>query len=52
MAKNMYQKREERKQNKLNNDNEEMFNKTTINWLMETYGNTHSNLYKIRILTN
>ncbi len=34
------------------NNNTENTNKTNINWLMETYGNTHSNLYKIRILTN
>ena len=45
----MYKKREQRKNNK---DLEKESLKTNINWLMETYGNTHSNLYKIRILTN
>ena len=32
MAKNMYQKREERKQNRLNNDEQGGFKKTVINW--------------------
>ena len=36
MAKNMYQKREERKQNRLNNDEQGGFKKTVINWVMET----------------
>ena len=36
----------------MNKDKGENCTSTTINWLMETYGNTHSNLYKIRILTN
>lgn len=31
MTKNMYQKRAERKNKKLNNDNEEVFHKTNIN---------------------
>ncbi len=45
----MYKKREQRKNNK---DLEKESSKTNINWLMETYGNTHSSPYKIRILTN
>src|SRR5574344_1922289 len=32
MAKNMYQKREERKQNRLNNDEQGGVKKTVINW--------------------
>ncbi len=49
----MYQKREQRRKLKSENiDNKENNSKMNINWLMETYGNTHSNLYKIRILTN
>ncbi|MDD3303885.1 MAG: hypothetical protein PHP54_03115 [Clostridia bacterium] len=51
MAKDMYKKRKERQENR-NNNQDNQGSKTNINWLMETYGNTHSNLYKIRILTN
>ena len=47
----MYKKRELRKKKKENDYNKSNA-PTSINWLMETYGNTHSNLYKIRILTN
>jgi len=29
---------------------EEVFHKTSINWVIRIYGNTSSNLYKTRIL--
>ncbi len=32
MAKDMYQKRAERKNKKIKNDNQEVFPKTSINW--------------------
>jgi hypothetical protein len=39
MAKNMYQKREERKQNRLNNDEQGGFKKTVINCEIVVYTN-------------
>lgn len=52
MAKNMYQKRKERQDKKISDDNTNVLNKTVINWDIGTYAKTHSNPYKIRILSN
>ncbi len=49
----MYQKREQRRKNKeIKNNEEKSFAKVSINWLMETYGSTHSNPCKISIFQN
>ena len=40
MAKNMYQKREERKQTKLNGGENSGVNKIDINWYPRSYGNS------------
>ncbi len=49
----MYQKRNIRKKNKIeNNNNSENTNKTNINWYIGTYAKTHSNLYKINVFKN
>lgn len=45
MAKNMYQKREERKNKKMNEDGKS-FSNVSINWYIPTYGKHHSNPYK------
>ena len=48
MAKNMYQKREERKEKCKNNvnNNAEGCQKTVINWQIPTYGKLYINPYK------
>ena len=47
MAKDMYQKRRERKETKSNN-NDQKVTTTNINWDMPTYRQPHSNPYEIR----
>lgn len=47
MAKDMYQKREERKNKKMENDNNQGgLHKTSINWLITIYLTPLSNPYK------
>ena len=49
MAKDMYQKRRERKEKRENNiNNDEGFQKTVINWDISTDAKPHSNSYEIR----
>ena len=49
----MYQKREQRKKDKAKDkNNTENNGKININWDIGTYAKTHSNPYKIRILSN
>lgn len=49
----IYQKREQRRKNKeIKNNEEKSFAQVSINWLMETYGNTNLNPYKISVFQN